>query len=140
MPKPKTIAQYIEAAPEQARGKLREMYAIIRRSAPDAVEGLKWGLPAFSGHRILVTFAGFKHHVGFYPTPSVVQAFAKEITRFKTGNGSVQFPLDKPLPKGLIAKMTKLRVKECNEEDKKWRSNARRPGKKTASLRVRSKS
>ena len=119
---PKTITEYIKAAPEEAREKLREMRACIREAAPGAKEGLKWGMPAFSYRRILVTFAAFKHHIGFYPTPSAVKAFAKNLSRFKTAEGSIQFPLEKSLPLPLIRKITAFRVRESNEEDKKWRS------------------
>ena len=68
--RPKTINEYIQAAPKETRAKLRQMRACIRAAAPGAQEILKWGMPAFSYKRILVTFAGFKHHIGFYPTPS----------------------------------------------------------------------
>ena len=78
-------------------------------------------MPAFSYRRILVTFAAFKHHIGFYPTPSAVKAFEKNLSKFKTARGSIQFPLEKPLPLPLIRKITAFRVRESNEEDKKWR-------------------
>jgi uncharacterized protein YdhG (YjbR/CyaY superfamily) len=121
-PKPKTITEYINAAPKEAREKLREMHDCIREAAPGATESLKWGMPAFSSRRILGAFARFKHHIGFYPTPSAVKAFTKNLSRFKTAKGSIQFPLEKPLPLPLIRKITTFRVRECNEEDKKWRS------------------
>jgi uncharacterized protein YdhG (YjbR/CyaY superfamily) len=117
-----TIDEYIDAAPTEARKKLREMRACIRASAPDAKEGLKWGMPAFSYRRILVTFAAFKHHIGFYPTPSAVSTFAKDLKKFATAKGSIQFPLDKPLPLPLIRKITAFRVRESLEQDKKWRT------------------
>ncbi|MBF8247582.1 MAG: DUF1801 domain-containing protein [Bacteroidetes bacterium] len=120
--KPKSIAEYIQAAPRGAREKLRAMHACIRSAAPGATEGLKWGMPAFSYRRILVTFAGFKHHIGFYPTPSAVKAFAKSLSKFKTAKGSIRFPLEKPLPLPLIRKITAFRVRESIEEDRKWRS------------------
>ena len=120
--KPKTITEYINAAPKEARDKLREMCACIRGAAPGAKESLKWGMPAFSYQRILVTFAGFNHHIGFYPTPSAVKAFAKNLSRFKTAKGSIQFPLERPLPLPLIRRITEFRVRESNEEDKKWKS------------------
>jgi len=120
--KPKTIAEYIKAAPKEAQEKLREMRACIREAAPGVRESLKWGMPAFSYRRILVTFAAFKHHIGFYPTPSAVKCFAKNLLRFKTAKGSIQFPLDKPLPLPLIRKIAAFRVRESNEEDGKWRS------------------
>jgi uncharacterized protein YdhG (YjbR/CyaY superfamily) len=120
--RPKTIDEYIQAAPKEAQEKLREMRACIRAAAPGAEEGLKWGMPAFSYRRILVTFAGFKNHIGFYPTPSAVTAFAKELSEFSTAKGSIQFPLEEPLPLSLVRKITAFRVKESVEQDKKWRT------------------
>jgi len=118
--RPKTITEYINDAPKEARRKLREMRACIRKSAPGAQESLKWGMPAFSYRRILVTFAAFKHHIGFYPTPSAVKAFAKDLSKFATATGSIQFPLEKPLP--LVRKITAFRVRESIEKDRKWRT------------------
>src|SRR6202790_1057490 len=119
--RPKSVTAYIDAAPKQARAKLRQMRACIRKAAPGAKEALKWGMPAFSYHRILVTFAAFEHHIGFYPTPSAVKAFAEELSKFATASSSTQFPLDKPLPLLLIRKITEFRVRESMEEDAKWR-------------------
>ena len=120
--RPANIDEYISAAPKETQKKLREMLACIRQAAPGAREGLKWGMPAFSHGRILVTFAAFKHHIGFYPTPSAVKAFAKELSKFVTASASIQFPLEKPLPLPLIRKITAFRVRESLEEDKKWRT------------------
>lgn len=120
--RPISVSEYIEAAPKEAQKKLREMWACIRKAAPDATEGLKWGMPAFSYQRILVTFAAHRNHIGFYPTPSAVKAFAKELAKFKTASGSVQFPLEKPLPMALIRKITAFRVQESVEQDRKWRT------------------
>ncbi len=120
--RPKTIAEYINAAPKEARQKLREMHASIRQAAPGAKESLKWGMPSFSYRRILVTFAAHKQHIGFYPTPSAVKAFTKELSRLKTAKGSIQFPLEKPLPLALIRKIIAFRVRESNAVDAKWKS------------------
>jgi len=120
--RPTTISEYINAAPQEAQKKLREMRACIRAAAPRAKEGLKWGMPAFSGRRILVTFAAHKHHIGFYPTPSAVKAFATDLSKFVTARGSIQFPLEKRLPLALIRKITAFRVRESIEQDKKWRT------------------
>jgi len=126
--RPQTITDYINAAPKEARQKLRQMRACIRKAAPGAKEGIKWGMPAFSHRRILVMFAAFKHHIGFYPTSSAMNAFAKDLSKFTTGKGSIQFPLDKPLPLPLIRKITAFRVRESIEKDRKWRT-----GRKTMS-------
>lgn len=120
--RPTNIAEYIDAAPKEAQKKLREILVCIRAAAPGAKESLKWGMPAFSYQRILVTFKAFKHHLGFYPTPSAVKAFAKELSKFTTASASIQFPLDKPLPLTLIRKITVFRVKESIAEDAKWRT------------------
>jgi uncharacterized protein YdhG (YjbR/CyaY superfamily) len=120
--RPTTIAEYIDAAPRDTQKKLRDMYSCIRKAAPGAKEGLKWGMPAFSYGRILVTFRAFKNHIGFYPTPAAVKAFTKELSGYKTASASIQFPLEKPLPLPLIRKITEFRVKDSIEKDGKWRT------------------
>jgi uncharacterized protein YdhG (YjbR/CyaY superfamily) len=120
--RPKSITEYIDAAPKEAQKKLRELHACVRKFAPGATESLKWGMPAFSYRRILVTFAAHKTHIGFYPTPSAVSAFRKELSKFTTAKGSIQFPLEKPLPLPLIRKITAFRVRESIEQDKKWKT------------------
>lgn len=122
MNKPKTVAEYISTAPKESQKKLREMRALVKASAPDATEEIKWAMPMYSYKRILVGFAAFKHHIGFYPTPSAISAFTKELSKYKTAKGSVQFPLEKPLPVALIKKMTKFRVKESKQKDAKWKT------------------
>ena len=120
--KPKTVAEYIAAASKTARPRLREMRKCIRDTAPGAKEELKWGMPAYSYHRILVMFAGFKNHVSLFPTASAVRAFKKELGERLTSTGTVQFPLDQPLPFALIRRITAFRVKESLEKDGKWRT------------------
>ena len=120
--RPTTITEYINAAPKDARKPLRDMRACIRKAAPGATESLKWGMPPFSYHRILVTFAAHRHHIGFYPTPSAVKAFSKELAKYPTARGSIQFPLGKPLPLPLIRRITAFRVRESTQQDGKWRS------------------
>jgi uncharacterized protein YdhG (YjbR/CyaY superfamily) len=121
--KPTTVSQYIAAAPAETRAKLREMRATIASAAPGATQALKWSMPAFSYDRILVTFAAFKHHIGFYPTPSAVRAFRKELGGYRTATGSIRFPLDRPLPRALIRKITAFRVVEANGKNARWRSS-----------------
>ena len=120
--KPTPVAEYISAAPRETQKMLREMHACIRAAAPGANESLKWGMPAFSYKRILVTFKVFKKHIGFYPTPSAVSAFANDLVKYKTASASIQFPLDQPLPLTLIGNITSFRVQESIQEDKKWRT------------------
>lgn len=120
--RPATISEYIDSAPPPTRKKLREIRKCIAAAAPGATEGLKWSMPSFSHRRILVMFAAHKNHIGFYPTPSAIKAFASQLTKFKSARGSIQFPLDEPLPLSLIRKITAFRVKESLEQDGKWRS------------------
>jgi uncharacterized protein YdhG (YjbR/CyaY superfamily) len=118
--KPATIADYIEAAPKEAQKNLREIYAVLRKAAPKGTEGIKWGNPVFEENRILFAFAAYKSHLNFMPTPSALESFKKELAKYKTGKGSIQFPHDKPLPKALIRKIALVRVKELRDKDVKW--------------------
>ena len=120
--KPKTIEEYIYVAPAGVQERLWKLHESIKVAAPGAAEGLKWSMPAYSYQKILVTFALCKNHVGFYPMPSAIRAFAKELTEYKTAEGSVQFPHDKPLPLPLVKKIVRFRVKESKEGTIKWRS------------------
>ncbi len=120
--KPKTIEEYIAAEPEEIQDRLQQLHECIRKAAPGAIEGLKWNMPAYSYQKILVTFAVFKKHIGFYPMASAIKAFTKELSGYKTAEGSVQFPLDKKLPISLISRIVKFRVKESKEGSIQWRS------------------
>ena len=115
-----TIAEYIAAAPAEAQPALREMYALLKKAAPGATEAVKWGSPVFEQQRILFAFAAFKSHLNFMPTPSAMKPFKKELARYKTGKGSIQFLYGKPLPKALIRRIAALRVKELRDNDAKW--------------------
>jgi uncharacterized protein YdhG (YjbR/CyaY superfamily) len=117
--KPGSVTEYINAAPKEARKKLREMRTCLRKVAHEAEESLKWGMPSYSFKRILFSFAGFKQHIGFYPTPSAVKAFARDLAKFKTAKGSIQFPLHKPLPLTLIRRIAVFRIRELKENDAK---------------------
>jgi uncharacterized protein YdhG (YjbR/CyaY superfamily) len=116
--RPADVNEYIQQAPKEAQAKLRSMRACIRKAAPGATESLKYGMPAFSQQRMLVAYAAFKHHIGFYPTASPVKVFAKELSKYHTAKGSIQFPMDEPLPLPLIRKITRFRVKEESERQK----------------------
>ena len=120
--KPTTIEEYINAAPITVQEKLWQLHECILKAAPAAKQELKWRMPAYSYQKILVSFAVFKNHIGFYPMPSVLQAFAKELSKYQTAKGSIQFPIDNTLPLPLISKMVKFRVKESKESTIKWRS------------------
>jgi len=120
--KPTSIEEYIDAADPALQERLHKLHQAIRKAAPGAEEGLKWRMPAYSYQKILVTFAVFKNHIGFYPMPSAIKAFAKEIKGYKSADGSVQFQHDKPLPLPLITRIVKFRVKESKEGTITWRS------------------
>jgi uncharacterized protein YdhG (YjbR/CyaY superfamily) len=118
--KPTTVAEYIAAAPPEARGKLREIRAILREVAPRATETLKWGMPVYEEERILFAFAAFKSHLNFIPTPSAMGPFKKELAKYTTGKGTIQFPYDRPLPKGLLRRIAAFRLKDVRERNAGW--------------------
>ncbi|MGM8229080.1 iron chaperone [Cellvibrio sp. ARAG 10.3] len=118
--KPRTIEEYIESAPDIAQKRLREMLACLRKAAPKAEESLKWGSPALSYKTILFIFAAHKNHISLYPTPAAVRAFANELDVYKTSSSTIQFPLDKPLPRELIHRIAEYRVRAVLEEGANW--------------------
>jgi|SRR6185312_5430131 len=111
----KNVDEYISGFPENLRTLLEQMRTAIKKAAPKAEEVISYQIPAYKYFGILVYFAGYKNHVGFYPTASAIKAFKKELSIYKGGKGSVQFPLDKPLPAVLITKIVKFKLKE-NEQ------------------------
>jgi len=115
-----TVDTYIQGFPEEVRELLRKVRSTISQNAPEAVEGIAYGMPAYKANgKPLVYFAGYRSHLGFYATPSGHEAFAKELSRYKQGKGSVQFPLDKPIPYDLIGRIVAFRVKENANKAKK---------------------
>ena len=111
-----TIDDYIRSSPENVRRILEEMRATIRDAAPGAEEAIRYGMPTFRLHgKNLVHFAAFAHHIGFYPIPSGIEAFKKELAPYKQGKGSVQFPLDQPMPYDLVKKIVIFRVTEMEK-------------------------
>jgi uncharacterized protein YdhG (YjbR/CyaY superfamily) len=112
-PAAKSIDEYIAEFPAATRKVLEELRALIRALAPGATESISYGIPTFDlNGKHLVHFAGFAKHIGLYPTASGVAAFRKEFKHYKTGKGSVQFPLGQPLPADLIRRIVEFRVKE----------------------------
>jgi uncharacterized protein YdhG (YjbR/CyaY superfamily) len=109
---PTTIDEYIADFPPDVQEILQKIRAIIRKAAPQAAETINYQMPTFTLHGNLVHFAAFKNHIGFYPTPSGIENFKAELAAYKGAKGSVQFPLDQPIPYGLISKIVKFRVKE----------------------------
>lgn len=108
-----TIDEYISAFPKDVQKILGQIRKIIKDAAPEAEEAISYQIPTFKLNGNLVHFAAFKNHIGFYPTPSGQKAFEKELSAYKSGKGSIQFPIDKPLPIPLIKKIVKFRVKEA---------------------------
>lgn len=113
MPTPfKTIDEYKRNFPVEVQRVLEEMRRVIRKAAPEAVEAISYQMPTFKLNGNLVHYAAWKNHIGFYPTPSGIEAFSKELSPYKRSRGSVQFPLDKPIPFDLVERIVAFRVKE----------------------------
>ena len=107
------IDDYIASFPKESQSVLMQIRATIRKAAPGAEEFISYGIPAFRLHgRYLIYFAGFKNHTSLYPAPRGHEAFRKALEKYKGGKGTVQFPLDKPLPVSLITRIVKFRAKE----------------------------
>jgi uncharacterized protein YdhG (YjbR/CyaY superfamily) len=112
---PKSIDEYISAYPEPVQQVLAKIRKTIKELAPTAIEKIAYGIPTFWLNENLVHFAAYKSHIGFYPTSSGIQAFKNELSKFKTSRGTVQFPIDKPIPFPLIKKIVKYRVAETTK-------------------------
>lgn len=112
---PKDIDEYIAGFPDDVRQILEKIRMTIRKAAPDAEETIKYRMPTFTLHGNLVHFAAFKKHIGFYPAPRGTEAFKDELSVYEGARGSARFPLDQPMPFGLIGKIVKFRVKNSLE-------------------------
>lgn len=112
MRKPKNIDEYIARFPEEVQTVLEKVRLTIHKAAPQAEEIISYQMPAFKYYGNLVYFAGWKNHIGFYPVSSAIKAFEKELSIYDGAKGSVKFPLDKPMPLGLISRIVKFRVQE----------------------------
>lgn len=115
---PVSVDAYIASFPLEIKLKLEELRSIIKNAAPKAEEIISYQMPAYKQNGMLVYFAGYKKHIGFYPTGSGIEAFKNELGIYKWSKGAVQFPLDKPLPKALITKMVKFKLKQNAEKQK----------------------
>lgn len=110
-----SVDEYIRSFPEEIQLALNKIRAIVKEKAPDAVESISYGMPAYKlKGKPLLYFAGFNKHIGFYATPTGHSAFSKELSKYKQGKGSVQFPFDKPIPYELIGQIVEFRVFENN--------------------------
>jgi uncharacterized protein YdhG (YjbR/CyaY superfamily) len=108
---PKDVDEYIAAVPEPARSTLNKMRATIRSVVPrEATEVISYRMPAFKHNQVLVWFAAFSNHCSLFPTGAVIEKFKNKLKRFPTSKGTIQFPMDKPLPTALIKKIVKARV------------------------------
>ena len=114
-----TIDEYIAQFPKDVQVMLEKMRTIIHKAAPKAEEAMAYGIPTFKLNGNLVHFGGYKSHIGFYPAPSGIEAFKKELAKYEGSKGTIRFPLDKPLPATLITKVVKFRVTKNMEKAKK---------------------
>ena len=111
-----TVDEYISSFTGKTKLLLEEMRNVIRQAAPAAEEVISYNMPAFKQHGVLVYFAGYDKHIGFYPTGSPVQVFKEELVNYKTSRGAIQFPLDKSIPKTLVKKIVRYRIAEDTEK------------------------
>jgi uncharacterized protein YdhG (YjbR/CyaY superfamily) len=117
--KPASIDDYISDFPEDVQQILQQVRATIRQAAPEAEEKISYAMPAFTLHGNLIYFAGYKSHIGLYPTPAGIDEFKDDLAKYKGAKGSVQFPIDQPMPLDLIGRITKFLVKRNLEKAKK---------------------
>ncbi|MFZ2095336.1 MAG: DUF1801 domain-containing protein [Anaerolineales bacterium] len=110
--RPTTIDEYIAQFPENVQQSMSEIRRVIHEAAPQAVEKISYQIPGFYQNGMLVWFGGFTHHIGFYPTGEGIEVFKDELAGYKTSKGTVQFPLDKPIPYELIRKIVKYRMEK----------------------------
>ena len=122
----KTMDEYIDSFPEDVQRILNELRQSIKEAAPQAEETINYQIPTFALNGNLVHFAAFEHHIGFYPTPSGMEAFKKELSQYKGAKGSVQFPIDQPMPLSLIRRIVEYRVKENVERNQKKKSSSKK--------------
>jgi uncharacterized protein YdhG (YjbR/CyaY superfamily) len=111
------VDDYISSFPKETQKLLKQVRSTIKKAAPKAEESISYGMPAYKlNGKPLVYFGGYEHHIGFYATPTGHSAFKKELSKYKEGKGSVQFPVDEPMPLDLVAKIVRFRVKENAEK------------------------
>ncbi len=108
----RSIDAHIARWPKLTQGRLRSLRALIRAAAPEAVETISYGIPTFDFHGHLVHFAGYPHHLGFYPGPAAIAAFRRDLAAYPTSRGAIRFPLDRPLPRALITRMVTFCLQE----------------------------
>ena len=134
----KNVDEYIQQFPESVQAALQQLRKTIKTAAPKAEELISYNMPGYKYHGILVYFAGYKNHIGFYAAPTGHAAFKKELSVYKSGKGSVQFPLDKPLPLQLVKQIVKFRVLQ-NEEKAVAKKSATPAVKRASTKKVAAK-
>lgn len=112
----KTIDEYISLYPEKVQHILKKIRTVVNQAAPQATEAISYGLPTLKFHGNLVHYGAYEHHIGFYPAPSGIEAFKKELAQYQRGKGTLQFPLDGPIPYDLIERVVKFRVQQNLEK------------------------
>lgn len=115
----KDVDEYLAAVPDQARAVLQKLRKTIKAAAPEAAEGISWGMPMYKQAGILVGFAAFKDHCSFFPGPVVIEAHKKELKGYSLSKGTIRFTNDKPLPATLVKKLVKARLAENEAKRKK---------------------
>jgi len=113
------VDTYISGFPKDTQKLLKQVRATIKKIAPQAEEVISYNMPAFKHHGMLVWYAAYQNHIGFYPTGSPIKVFKEELTNYKTSKGAIQFPVDKPIPKALVKKIVKFKLKENLEKGMK---------------------
>ena len=116
---PRNFDDYLDRFPKQVQQRLEKLRLTVKKAAPQAKEKISYGIPGFTLNGMLVWFAAFRNHIGFYPRTSAIAAFKKELSAYKGAKGSVQFPFDKPLPLLLISRIVRFRAKENLTKSKK---------------------
>lgn len=112
----KTVDEYFAAAPAHTLHLLKELRAIVKQAAPKAEEVISYNMPAIKQDKVLVYYAAYNGHIGFYPTASPMVVFKDRLTKYKTSKGAIQFPLDKPIPKQLVKDIVKFRLANVQEK------------------------
>lgn len=113
-----TIDEYHALFPAHIQELLSKMRTTIRRVAPEAEEVISYGMPGFKWHGLLVWYAGYKKHIGFYPSASPIEVFKKQLTKYKTSKGAIQFPIDQEIPVALIEEIVRFRMEENLEKER----------------------
>ena len=130
---PNTVNDYIDLFPKETQKVLKQIRSIIKKAAPGTKEEISYGIPTFKlNGRYVIYFAGFKNHTSIYPAPRGHEKFKEVLSKYKGGKGTVQFPLDEPIPVGLITKVVKFKLQE-NKDREKVKKLVKKPVKKAAS-------